>query len=406
MKKPLESLKVLDLSRVLAGPFCTQILGDLGADVIKIEKPFAGDDTRFWGPPFLKDAAGNDTTESAYYLSANRNKRSVAVDIANPKGQELIHELLAQSDVMIENFKVGGLDKYGLGYEQVKARHPHIVFCAISGFGQNGPMSKEPGYDFLAQAMGGLMACTGGPDQEPTKVGVALSDIMTGLFAAIGILSALRARDETGEGQLVDVALLDCTLASLTNVAQYYLTAGQCAPRLGNAHSTIVPYQAFAASDGHIVLAVGNDAQFARFCNFVGKDWSRDERFQTNSARVKHRDILVPMIAELIAAQTMQYWIDGLAEHNVPCGPVNTMDQVFAMDQTKARDMRIEMPHPLSGKSVPLVGSPFKLSGTPVSYNLPPPILGQHTEEILKTRLALTTEEIAALQEQRIIQCN
>ena len=403
-KKSLEGLRILDLSRVLAGPFCTQMLGDMGAEVIKIEKPFAGDDTRFWGPPFLKNADGEDTGESAYYLSTNRNKRSLAVDITSKEGQEIIHKLLAVSDVMIENFKTGGLAKYGLDYEQIKERHPHIVYCSITGFGHTGPMAGEPGYDFLAQAMAGLMACTGGPDQEPTKVGVALSDIMTGLYAAIGILAALRAREESGEGQMVDLSLLDCTLSSLSNIAQYYLTSGKIAPRLGNAHSTIVPYQAFEAKDGHIILAVGNDGQFTRFCEFAGVEWHKDLRFATNAVRVKNREILVPLIKEVIAAQTTAHWIEGLNDHGVPCGPVNTMDQVFDMEQIKAREMKIHMSHPDSGEDIDLVGSPLKFSGTPVSYTYAPPKLGQHTADILEDLLGLSLEELEKLEDAKVIQ--
>ena len=280
----LDNIRVLDLSRVLAGPSCTQILGDLGADIIKIERPGHGDDTRKWAPPYLKDTDGHDTNESAYYLSANRNKRSLAVDLTTEAGQDLIHKLLEKSDVLIENFKTGNLARYGLSYNQIKDRHPHLIYCSITGFGQNGPLSTEPGYDFLAQAMSGLMAITGEPDGEPMKIGVALSDVMTGLYAAVGILSALHARTTTGKGQHVDLALLDCTLAGMVNIAQYYLTSGNLAPRLGNAHSTIVPYQCFAASDGYLIIAVGNDRQFKRLADFIGKpEWTNDERFSTNA---------------------------------------------------------------------------------------------------------------------------
>ncbi len=403
-KKSLEGLRILDLSRVLAGPFCTQMLGDMGAEVIKIEKPFAGDDTRFWGPPFLKNADGEDTGESAYYLSTNRNKRSLAVDITSKEGQEIIDKLLTVSDVMIENFKTGGLAKYGLDYEQIKDRHAHIVYCSITGFGHTGPLAPEPGYDFLAQAMAGLMACTGAPDQEPTKVGVALSDIMTGLYAAVGILAALRAREATGKGQMVDLSLLDCTLSSLTNVAQYYLTSGRCAPRLGNAHPTIVPYQAFETKDGHIILAVGNDGQFARLCEFAGTEWHKEERFATNAARVKNREELIPMIKQTIAAQVMTHWIEGLNDQGVPCGPVNTMDQVFEMEQIKAREMKIHMPHPDSTGEIDLVGSPLKFSATPISYERAPPKLGQHTAEILEELLGISPDELEKLEGAKVIQ--
>lgn len=405
VNQALDNIRIIDLSRVLAGPTCTQILGDLGADIIKIEKPGAGDDTRSWGPPYLKDKDGNNTGESAYYLSANRNKKSIAIDITKEEGQELIHKLLAQSDVLIQNFKVGGLDKYGLGYEQIKTKHPHLVYCAISGFGQNGPLASEPGYDFMAQAMGGLMACTGAPDGEPMKVGVALSDIMTGLYAAIGILSALHAREKTGEGQLVDLALVDCTLASLTNIAQYYLTSGKTAPRLGNAHSTIVPYQVFETSDGHIVIAIGNDGQFKRLCDCIkNPEWAEDEQYKTNPARVQNREILVPMISEIIKTKSAEEWIAEFREADVPCGPVNTMDQVFDMEQTQARDMQIQMQHGLTEEKIDLVGSPLKLSATPVQYKEAPPYLGQHTREILENLLQLSADEITKLDETNIIQ--
>lgn len=407
MKKALENIRIVDLSRVLAGPYCTQMLGDLGAEIIKIEKPGMGDDTRKWGPPFLKDKDGNNTSESAYYLSCNRNKKSVAIDLHEPEGQELIHKLLEQSDILIENFKVGGLKKYGLDYESVKKRHPHIIYASITGFGQNGPLASEPGYDYLAQAMSGIMACTGEPDGEPMKIGVALSDIMTGMNAAIGILAALNARQKTGKGQHIDVGLLDCSLAALTNIAQYYLTSGKTAPRLGNAHSTIVPYQVFEAQDGHIVIAVGNDRQFGRLCDFIGKpEWASDERFSTNSARVENRDTLVPMLAEIFAAEKLGYWLSGLAEVDVPNGPVNTMDKTFQMEQIAAREMKIEMTHDLTGQSINLVGSPLKLSGTPVSYDLAPPICGQHTHDILTNVLKLSEKDITALSNKNIIQDN
>ncbi len=404
MKKALENIRIVDLSRVLAGPFCTQTLGDLGAEIIKIEKPGAGDDTRGWGPPFIKDADGNDTSESAYYLSCNRNKKSIAVDIRSEEGQKIIKGLIAKSDIVIENFKVGGLKKYGLAYDDLKKQHPHLIYCSISGFGQTGPMASEPGYDFLAQAMTGLMACTGEPDEPPMKVGVALSDIMTGLNAAVGILAALNHRNQTGEGQHIDVALTDCTLASLTNIAQYYLTSGQNAPRLGNAHSTIVPYQAFEAKDGHFILAVGNNDQFARFAKFAGHpEWAEDERFTRNAGRVVNRDVLVPLIKDVIAQETIAYWIDGLESVNVPCGPVNTMDKVFEMEQIQGRGMEIEMDHPLASDPIHLVGSPVKMSETPASYDTPPPICGQQTDEILEKLLDLSAEEITQLKEKGIV---
>ncbi len=401
----LGHIRVIDLSRILAGPFCTQTLGDLGAEIIKIERPCVGDDTRKWGPPYMKDAQGENTSESAYYLCANRNKKSIAIDIKSAEGQEIIHALLAQSDVLIENFKTGGLAQYGLGYAQIQERHPHLVYCSITGFGLNGPMAQEAGYDFLAQGMSGLMDCTGAPDGEPMKVGVALSDVMSGLYAAIGILAALQARDKTGKGQLVDLALLDCSLASLTNIAQYFLTSGAPSPRLGNAHSTIVPYQTFATNDGHIILAIGNDQQFRHFCTAICKDdWAQDERFAKNSARVKNRTILVPMIADIIQAESQEYWLALLPEHHVPAGSVNRMDQVFDMEQIQAREMKISMDHDLAGEPIDLVGSPLKLSDTPVAYDRAPPYLGQHTTEVLKEILNLDEKQIKSLIENKTIQ--
>ena len=398
MAGPLSGLRVVDLSRVLAGPACTQILGDLGADVIKIERPSVGDDTRKWGPPFLKDQDGNDTTESAYYLSCNRNKRSIAIDITTADGQAIIHGLLEKSDILIENFKCGDLKKHGLDFDSVHARHPHIIYASITGFGQTGPLSSEPGYDLLVQAMGGLMAITGEPDGAPMKVGVALSDVMTGHYAAIGILSALHARHASGRGQHIDVALLDSTLASLTNLAQYFLTSGTPAPRYGNAHSTIVPYQAFEAADGWLVIAIGNDTQFARFAKSIGHgEWSTDPRFQTNSARVLHRDTLIPMIAAKILARPVTAWVDDMRNIDIPCGPVNRMDQVFAMDQITARDMKIKM------NGTDLVGSPLKLSDTPVDYRLFPPREGEHTDQILSEVLGLKNTEINALRKNKTV---
>ncbi|MFN3700001.1 MAG: CaiB/BaiF CoA transferase family protein [Alphaproteobacteria bacterium] len=400
----LSGIRITDLSRVLAGPFCTQILGDLGAEIIKVEKPGSGDDTRSWGPPFLQDSAQQNTTESAYYLSCNRNKKSIAIDMRSPEGQNLVYGLIDKSDVVIENFKVGSLKKLGLDYESVSRRNPQIIYASITGFGQNGPLAQEPGYDFLAQAMSGLMACTGGIDAPPTKAGVALSDIITGLNAAIGILAALHHRKTSGQGQHIDVSLLDCTLAAMTNIAQYYLTSGTLAPRVGNAHSTIVPYQAFAATDGHLILAIGNDGQFARFCAYINKDdWAQDERFKTNSARVQNRSLLIPMIEAIIQSRKVGDWVSGLLEVDVPCGPVNTMDQAFQMQQVKAREMQISMPHPLTDTPINLVGNPIKMSATPPRYDLPPPPCGMHTRNILRSVLHLSDEKIAALVDQKII---
>lgn len=404
MTSSLDGLRVLDLSRVLAGPVCTQILGDLGAEIIKIERPGAGDDTRAWGPPFLKDDNGNDTAESAYYLSCNRNKKSLTVDISKPEGQKIIRALMAKSDIVIENFKVGGLEKYGLGYEQIKGEFPKIIYCAISGFGQNGPLAPEPGYDFLAQAMGGLMSATGEVDGSPMKAGVALSDVMTGLYAAIGILAALNHRHQTGFGQMVDVSLLDVTLASMTNLAQYYLTSGNVAPRQGNAHATIVPYQTFGTKDGHIVIAIGNDAQFKLFCRHIGQaDWTDDARFRKNKDRVKNRDALTAMISADIKNKTTEQWMALFREADIPAAPVQKMDDVFAMEQIAARNMNISLPHQASASPVHLVGSPLKLSASPVTYRAAPPTLGQDTDDVLRTILNLKDGDIRALKDKGIV---
>lgn len=387
MASALKDLRVLDLSRVLAGPLATQILGDLGAEIIKIEKPGAGDDTRQWGPPFA------DNKQSAYFLSANRNKKSLSLDIATPEGQKIIHQLLQNTDVLIENFKTGGLKKYGLDYDTLKIKYPNLIYCSITGFGQTGPFASEPGYDFIAQAMGGLMATTGEVDGAPMKAGVALSDVMSGLYAAIGILAAL----QSGKGQHIDISLLNVTLAGMTNLAQYYLTSGKAAARYGNAHSTIVPYQCFEAKDGYIVIACGNDAQFARLAEFLGsREWSTDEKFATNQARVMNRTQLVPLIASVLIQKTVNEWMEGLRDIDVPAGPVNTIDQIFADPQIMAQEMKIAV----DGHQ--LVGSPLKLSHTPVSYRSAPPVLGEHTAEILKT-LGYDDTAIARFQSQGII---
>lgn len=404
MPLPLEGIRVLDLSRVLAGPTATQILGDLGADIIKIERPVYGDDTRKWGPPFMTRKDAEETNESAYYLSCNRNKRSITIDFTKSEGQAIVRKFLSKSDVLIENFKVGGLAKYGLGYDDLKKDFPKLVYCSISGFGQNGPLAHEPGYDFLAQALGGLMASTGEPNEQPMKTGVALTDVMTGLYSVIGILTALHSRKETNKGQQVDLSLLDVTLAGMTNIAQYYLTSGQNAPRPGNTHATIVPYQSFPTQNGHVVIAIGNDGQFKNLCGFLEQStWAEDPRFSTNTARVKNRNILVPMISDLIVKQPTDYWVSALRDADIPAAPVNTMSEAFEMPQVQAREMNITMNHPLSGEDIHLVGSPLKFSETPVSYQKPPPTLGQHTQEILKEVLDLKDEEIEALENKQII---
>ena len=396
---PLDGVRVLDLSRVLAGPICGQLLGDLGADVIKIERPGAGDDTRQWGPPFLKDRNGNETRESAYYLCANRNKRSVAVDMSKRDGQRIIRELAAHCDVLIENFKTGGLKKYGLDHENLCAALPRLVYCSITGFGQTGPYAERPGYDLLIQAMGGVMSITGPADREPTKVGVAISDIMTGMYAGVSILAALRARDKTGRGQHLDLALLDCQVAWLANQGQRYLLSGEVARRRGNAHPDVVPYQVFATSDGYVIIGVGNDRQFARLCEFAGKEHLRDDpRFATNDARVRNREALIPLVEEFVASRTTAQWLEGLAARGVPCGPVNEIDQVFADPQVRYRNMTVDLPHPLAADgSVRLIASPMRFSDTPVSYRRAPPVNGEHTVEVLREVLKLGDGEIAEL---------
>ena len=383
----LSHIKVLDLSRVLAGPWASQILADLGAEVIKIERPGVGDDTRAWGPPFLKDRAGNDTEESAYFLCTNRGKQSVCVDMKSAEGQETIRQLSDQCDVVLENFKVGGAASFGIDYETLAARNPGLVYCSITGFGQNGPYKNRPGYDFLVQAMGGLMSITGLPDgvegAGPQKVGVALTDIMTGLYATIGILAALTERDRSGLGQFVDLALLDVTAATLANQASNYLVGGMEPTRLGNAHPNIVPYQSFVAADGHLIVAVGNDAQFRRFVETLGcPQLADDARFVTNQARVKHRETLIPLLQRPMLDRTKDQWLAALEAAQVPAGPINSIAEVFAEPQIQARGMQVELAHP-HNPNLQVVGNPIKLSRTPVVYDKPPPTLGEHTDAVL-----------------------
>ncbi|MDZ7710187.1 MAG: CoA transferase [Roseovarius sp.] len=384
MPGPLDGLVVLDLSRILAGPTCTQLLGDLGAEVIKIEN-LAGDDTRQWGPPFAVDADGDPTDLSAYFMSVNRNKKSVAVNLTDPSVQEALRDLAGRADVVIENFKPGGLRKYGLDHETLCAAYPGLVYCSISGFGQTGPNRDKPGYDLMAQGFGGIMSITGAAGDEPMKVGVGVADIVCGLYAATGILAALRHRDATGEGQHIDLALVDSTMSWLVNQGLNYLTSGISPVRAGNAHPNIVPYQVFATSDGYVIVAVGNDSQYARFCDYLGQpDWATDPRFATNTARLAHRDTLVPMIADALARRTMQHVIDGLEARKVPVGPVNTIEQALESDQAQARGMTISLPAPqVAGGEVRLIGNPLKFSRTPVSYRSAPPATGADTEAVL-----------------------
>ncbi|AUG54073.1 CaiB/BaiF CoA transferase family protein [Thalassospira marina] len=407
MTGALGGIRVLDLSRVLAGPWASQTLADLGAEVIKIERPGNGDDTRGWGPPYARDAAGNDTSEAAYYLSANRGKKSLTVDMTTPEGQQVIRDLAAKSDVVIENFKVGGLAKYGLDYASLKAVNERLVYCSITGFGQDGPYAKRAGYDFMIQAMGGLMSLTGAPDHEPggqpMKVGVAVADIFTGLYATIGILAALRHRDATGVGQYIDLALLDVQTAILANQAMNYLTTGNAPGRLGNAHPNIVPYEAFPTADGYIILAVGNDSQFASFCKVAGmEDASADPRFATNRARVANRTDLVPMVRQAMVQKTTDDWIAILEKANVPCGPINTLDRVFENPQVKHRGTVKYLDHPLAGR-VPTVANPLKLSQTPIFDETAPPTLGQHSEAVLRDIGGLDDEQIERLRAAGVI---
>ncbi|MGE4282068.1 MAG: CaiB/BaiF CoA transferase family protein [Magnetospirillum sp.] len=403
MMGALSHLRVLDLSRVLAGPWAGQLLADLGAEVIKVEKPGDGDDTRRWGPPFLKDKEGRDSKESAYYLSTNRGKRSVAIDITQKAGQDLIRQLAAQCDVVLENFKVGGLAKYGLDYASLKAVKPDIVYCSITGFGQDGPYASRAGYDFLVQGMGGLMSLTGDAGGEPMKVGVALTDIFTGMYASVAILAALAHRDRTGQGQHVDMALLDVQVAVLANQASNYLVGGIIPERLGNSHPNIVPYQAFPTADGHVILAVGNDTQFQRFCGVAGcPALAEDTRFATNAARVKNRETLVPLLKANMASRPSAQWIEMLEAVGVPCGPINNLAQVFDNPQIRHRGMVAHMEHPVSG-SVDLLANPIRLSETPVTYDRPPPQLGADTLDVLTTVLALDQETVAALSANGIV---
>ncbi|MDQ2102138.1 CaiB/BaiF CoA transferase family protein [Azospirillum isscasi] len=400
MPGPLSHVRVLELSRVLAGPWAAQTLADLGADVIKVERPGAGDDTRAWGPPWAGE-------ESAYFLSTNRGKRSITIDFERPEGQELVRKLAAQADVVIENFKVGGLVKYGLDYDSLKAINPGLVYCSITGFGQDGPYAKRAGYDFMIQGMGGLMSITGQPDAEagggPVKVGVAVTDVFTGLYATIGVLGALAHRDRTGEGQWVNLALLDVQVAVLANQAMNYLVGGKAPQRLGNAHPNIVPYQAFATLDGHIILAVGNDGQFAKFCQVAGRpELAQDPRYATNPARVANRKELVPILELLLEQRTSRDWLSALEAVGVPCGPINDVSQVFADPHVQARNIHQDLPHPSAG-TVPTVASPIRYSATPIEHTVAPPTLGQHTDAVLEEALGLCAADIAALREKGVV---
>ena len=398
----LSHIRVLDLSRVLAGPWCTQNLADLGADVIKVEKPGEGDDTRHWGPPFARDQNGHETLESAYFISINRNKRSITVDISKPEGQELIRQLTKESDVVIENYKVGQLKKYGLDYDSLKQIKPDLIYCSITGFGQTGPYSKRPGYDFIVQGMGGFMSVTGEADDfpgaSPQKAGVAIADIFTGMYATTSILAAIAYKNHTGEGQYIDLALLDTQIAVMANVASAYLCSDEIPKRWGNASPTIVPYQTLPTSDGWMIVAAGNNSQFRHFVTAGNEAHLADNPlYSENPMRVQNRDQLVPLLEAMTRKKTRAEWIALLETANVPCGPINNFQEVFENEQVKARDIQIHVPHPTAG-NMKLVASPMRLSKTPVEVRMAPPTLGQHTEEILREKLGLTAQEIELLK--------
>ncbi len=403
MAGPLQGIRVLDLSRILAGPWASQMLADLGAEVIKIERPGSGDDTRSWGPPYMPDQKGDATTESAYFHGANRGKQSVCIDMSQAQGQALIQDLVLQSDVLIENFKVGGLKKYALDFASLHALNPRLVYCSITGFGQSGPYAERAGYDFMIQAMGGMMSITGEADGLPMKTGVAIADILTGLYAANAIQAALMHQHKTGAGQHIDLTLLDVQVATLASQAMNYLATGTSPARLGNAHPNIVPYQAFETSDGYIILAVGNDSQFRRFCELAGKpELADDERFQKNRGRVENREALILQVKAIMLQKSGAEWLEALNARGIPCGPINNIEQVFADPQVQHRGMQLELDHPTAGK-VASVANPIRLSQTPVEYQQAPPLLGEHTDDVLSRLLALDAAAIARLRNDGIV---
>ncbi|HEY7840297.1 MAG TPA: CaiB/BaiF CoA-transferase family protein [Gammaproteobacteria bacterium] len=404
---PLHGIRVLDLSRVLAGPWCTQILADLGAEVIKVERPGEGDDTRHWGPPWLKDRGGKETRESAYYLGCNRGKSSITIDLASDAGRDLVLELAKSADILVENFKSGGLAAKGLGYEHVRAVNPRIIYCSITGFGQDGPRRKEAGYDYLIQGMGGLMSITGNADGEPgagpQRVGVAVSDLTTGMYSAIAILGALHHRDVAGDGQFIDMALLDTQVGWLANQASNYLVGGTCPERTGAQHPNLAPYQPFRTSDGYVIIAIGNDAQYQKLCRELGvPELGTDARFRTNADRIANRKPLIAALEARTPARTSAEWMAALGAVGIPCGPINTIAEVFEDPQVKHRGLRIELDHPLSGK-VPGVATPIRYSGTELEYSKAPPLLGEDTDRVLRDVLGKSPAEIAALRNQKVI---
>ncbi|HEY5637024.1 MAG TPA: CaiB/BaiF CoA-transferase family protein [Burkholderiales bacterium] len=402
MPGPLAHVRVLDLSRVLAGPWAAQNLADLGAEVIKVERPGSGDDTRGWGPPWLRDGEGQDTKESAYYASVNRNKKSITLDIGKPEGQAIVRELAAKCDVLIENYKVGTLKRYGLAWEDLKALNPRLVYCSVTGFGQDGPNAKRPGYDYVFQGMGGLMSITGERDGQPgagpMRVGIAITDVLTGMYASLAISAALTHCERTGQGQYIDCALLDTMVAFNANQIVGFLVSGKLPVRWGNAHPQVVPYEVFATSDGHIILAVGNDGQFQRFCKVAGcPELAAEQRFATNPQRILHRAELVPIVAEIMRTRSKQEWIEALEAATVPCGPINSMKEVFEDPQVIHRGLRVDMENTL-GSRTPVVASPMRLSATPVEYRLAPPTLGQHNADVLGGLLGKSDAEIERLR--------
>jgi len=401
---PLHGVRVLDLSRILAGPSCTQMLGDLGAEVIKIERPGNGDDTRKFAPPFLVDEQGKETSESAYFLSANRNKKSVTIDYTKPDGQKLVRRLIAVSDVVVENFKTGTLKKYGLSYDDIKSDNPRLVYCSITGFGQTGPYADRPGYDFLIQGMGGVMSLTGEVDGSPQRVGVSIADLMTGMYAAVAINAAIYRAKITGVGQFIDIGMLDTHVAWLANVGLNYLCAGHLG-RLGNDHPNIVPYRPFKAADGEIIIVVGNDEQFKRFCQIAGcEELPKDSRFETNEMRVRNREELAKILDPIVAARPRAFWLKELEAQNIGCGPINNLEQVFKDPQVIARKMVHEMRHSANGgTTVRLLASPMKMSGTPITYRHAPPLLGEHTAEVMSDVLGLGASEIEKLYDRGVI---
>jgi len=407
LRRILEGIRVLDLTRVLAGPWSTQILADLGAEVIKVERPGRGDDTRAWGPPFLKDTQGRDTSDAAYYLACNRGKKSVTLDLAHPEGRVLARALALKSDVLVENFKVGDLKRHGLDYATLAAGHPKLVYCSITGFGQDGPYRDRPGYDFMIQGLGGLMSVTGERDDlpggGPQKVGVAVADLFTGMYATSGILAALFHCQRTGQGQYLDMALLDAQVAMLANLSSSFFVSGQAPKRMGNAHQNIVPYHVFRAADGFLIVAVGNDTQFASFCAVIDRrEWPADPRFASNAQRVRHRELLVGLIEERLRERPAREWLAALEPAGVPCGPINDLSQVFDDPQVRHRGMKVRVPHPAAGE-VSVVANPMKFSATPIAHDTAPPLLGQHTREVMEGMLGLDGARIDALKKQGVL---